>query len=108
MTESACEEALRLAKKAVGANWDLLFATSDAAGFTLAEIEYLISLARVGWIEIDKAAELAARQRPGWVWVPRKATTEMLNAIDDYDIFEETEELWAAVLAAAPKPEAGT
>jgi hypothetical protein len=68
MTESARDEALRLAREA---GFDLHWPAEPEVGLFRDgwvadgdQIIKLISLARVGWIEIDKAAELAARQRP--------------------------------------------
>ena len=83
---SAREEALRLAREAG------LFDVEEARDLTL-EFEQAITRFVV-----------LARQRPGWVWVPREPTLGMRMA-GKFD--QSTTELYKAMIAAAPKPEEG-
>jgi hypothetical protein len=84
LTESARDEALRLAKT-VGFQFEPDHGVNFAVG-SEAALERLITL---------------ARQRPGWVWVPEKPTDEMYKAYDN----STPEEFWGEMLAAASKPE---
>jgi hypothetical protein len=89
MTESARDEALRLARE---------------AGFSIVEgvTDYADADLLVHLVEL-------ARQRPGWVWVPEEPTYRMLSAsyYPDCNAAKRTE-IYKAMLAAAPKPEKGT
>jgi hypothetical protein len=83
VTESARDEALRLAREAgIGSP---VPGSKNAWVLIPDELVRLIALARVGWIEIDQAAKLSARY------------------IDDENFRERVK----SMLAAAPKPEEG-
>jgi hypothetical protein len=88
MTESARDEALRLAREA-GFFPDISNDPNSPPSWWAAghdpQFARLIALARVGWIEIDHAARLSARY------------------IDDENFKERVK----SMLAAAPKPEEG-
>jgi len=92
MTESARDEALRLAREAGGTE-----STAYAHRMWLAPA-HLVRLIAV------------ARQRPGWVWVPKELTPEMARVYRQWHdsgkhYMDAT--IWREMLAAAPKPGEG-
>jgi hypothetical protein len=107
MTESAREEALRLAREA---GFDLHWPREPEVG-----------VFKNGWVAEDEQIErliALARQRPRWVWVPEEPTREMLLKMeaagpnpdndDGMDPFRWERGSYKAALAAAPKPGEGT
>jgi hypothetical protein len=95
MTESARDEALRLSKEA-GVFLDYRLETPHHNERQVTAIQRLIAL---------------ARQRPGWVWVPKEPTKEMRKAGAQLWMTGDPEGnakcTYQAMLAAAPRPEDG-
>jgi hypothetical protein len=95
MTESARDEALRLARE---------------AGFEIGELTDGDEIDFFGCVTDGVRLIALARQRPGWVWVPKESTEAMIEALEAAYAPAEGTALaaYTAVLAAAPKPGEGT
>jgi hypothetical protein len=89
MTESARDEALRLAERFGHKTFGISGPIKVKYEFTEEGLIGLIAL---------------ARQRPGWVWVPKEPTSEMINAAFWEDGEQTARNVWREMLAAAPKP----
>jgi hypothetical protein len=99
MTESAREEALRLAREAGFFPEISNDPNSPPSWWTAGHDPQFMRLIAL------------ARQRPGWVWVPDKGSDAIFVAGMSYDSrFTRllVEAMWKSMLAAAPKPEEGT
>jgi len=93
MTESARDEALRLAREAFPVVYRGPLGSPELA-FTIEGAMELIAL---------------ARQRLGWVWVPDEPTQAMWEAAKTTvpDGWGNLDDMYRAMLAAAPKPGEG-